>query len=135
MSDNAGYADPRINERVASLEAANEFNKESLQEISATLKEVVKTQSMLANQRDEILKIAESVRKLSNLVHDHDKDIANLTYRLHQAEIEAKQTSELLQQTRDESRANTRILRIAVGVISTAMVPLGIAVFKGMMGW
>lgn len=135
MNHTSGYEERRINERVASLEAANEFNKESLQEISNTLKEVVKTQALLANQRDEMLKIAESIRELSALVHDHDKSMSNISYRTQELEVKVKSLDTGLDETKSEAKSNTKSLRIAVGVLTTIVIPLSIAITKNFFGW
>lgn len=58
-STNSDHIDtiPSMRERMATLEAENAFNRETLTEISGTLKEVVRTQHILANQKDEIDKL------------------------------------------------------------------------------
>jgi len=135
MSLESGYEERRISERVASLEAANEFNKESLQEISNTLKEVVKTQTLLANQRDELLKISDSVSQIAEMLHRHDKELSNIKYRLAETEKELGRIKDELKATQQEASNNAKTLKIAIGGLTSVVIPTAFMIIKGLMGW
>ena len=65
--ENSGFARLNIAERVASIEASNKHTKETLTEISKSLKEVVKTQNILASQKEELTKLVRLFRVSNSL--------------------------------------------------------------------
>lgn len=122
-----------IKERIKSLEVSNSFHKESLSEINKTLSEVVKVQHMLANQREQIVKIADSLETLTKSMHDYDKRLNQYKFTL--SEIE-KDFGELLvefNKTKEKTERNSRFVKTAGYVLTGILVPLVIAVIKSIL--
>lgn len=119
-----------MKERIKSLEVSNSFHKESLSEIHSTLNEVVKVQHMLANQREQIIKIADSLENLTSTMHEYDKRLNQYKFTL--GEIE-KDFGELLvefNKTKESTEKNSRFVKTAGYVLTGILVPLIIAAFK-----
>lgn len=111
----------KTKERLASLEAVIQYHSNALEEISNTLKEVVKTQAMLANQREEITNITSGLSWASDLLHNHDKELSNRAIAidvLHKDVDELKETNKELQ---DQVKANARFIK-TVSAIGLAIV-------------
>lgn len=119
-----------INERVASLEVSNTFHTESLVEISNTLKEVVKVQAMLANQREQIVKIVESVESMSKNMHEYDKRLNQYKFTLGEIEKDFDQLLVQFNETKSRSEQNARFVKTAGYVLTGILVPLVITVIS-----
>lgn len=117
-----------IKERLATLEASNRYHKDSLDEISKTLKEVVKIQGMLANQREEMIKISESLNSFGEIIHNQDKLLSNTMMEVHNMKEEIAAIKKELEETKAESTNNSRFVKNASWVLTSILVPLVIAV-------
>ncbi len=122
-----------IKERLATLEAANKYHKDSLDEISKTLKEVVKIQGMLANQREEMLKISESLNSFGDVIHQQDKLLSNTMLEVQSTKNELHQLKDELKECQIKTANNTRFVKNASWVLTSILVPLVIAVVAALI--
>lgn len=120
--------EPIINERIKSLEVSNEYHREALNEISNTLKEVVKIQSMLASQREEIVKIAQSIDSITRSLHDHDIRLGQSKMTLEEIRKDFDQLNSDFNETKQKADNNARFTKLVTGIVTLVGVPLVIAI-------
>lgn len=125
--------DDQIKERLATLEASNRYHKDALDEISKTLKEVVKIQGMLANQREEMLKISESLNSYGDIVHQQDKLISTTIMEVQTSKEEISELKREIKDIQEQSKANTRFVKNASWVLTTILAPLVIAMIATLL--
>lgn len=117
-------SDASLRERLASLETENMFNKETLGEISTTLKEVVKTQHILANQKDEIEKVVRIADNNQTRINSLENkmaltDAASLA--MHEDIDNLKKTIKLIDEKADK---NHRFVSSLTKFLTVIMLPL-----------
>jgi len=117
-----------MKERVRSLEVANEFHKESLADISKTLSEVVKVQTMLANQREQIVKIVESLENITRSMHEYDKRLNQYKFTLDEIEKDFGQLLSEFNKTKEKTERNSRVVKIGGYVLTAILVPILIGI-------
>ena len=122
-----------IKERLSVLETANKFHQESLDEISTTLKRVVETQAMLANQREELIKISDSLHNLTEKVNSHETTLQKYEMKIDHMADRMNTVDDEVEEISKQTQQNTRFVRIATYVVTSIMVPAGLAVFGAAM--
>lgn len=70
MSDHDKDPLSSLPERMAAIEAAHQFHRDTLTELSSSMREVVKTQHVLANQKRDIENLVKSVENLHQSVSE-----------------------------------------------------------------
>lgn len=124
-----------LRERMASLEASNAFHREALSEISSSLKEVVKTQHILATQKEEIVKLVSTVNDTQREVRGVISDNATLKFRLDSLTEKQKTLAgdvnrieldldEIAMKVRTNTSFVSSVVKIGVAVISPLIVAL-----------
>lgn|SRR5690554_876640 len=117
-----------MKERVRSLEVANEFHKDSLADISKTLGEVVKVQTMLANQREQIVKIVESLENITRSMHEYDKRLNQYKFTLDEIEKDFGQLLSEFNKTKEKTERNSRVVKIGGYILTAILVPMIIGI-------
>jgi len=117
-----------MKERVRSLEVANEFHKDSLADISKTLGEVVKVQTMLANQREQIVKIVESLENITRSMHEYDKRLNQYKFTLDEIEKDFGQLLSEFSKTKEKTERNSRVVKIGGYILTAILVPMIIGI-------
>lgn len=112
-----------ISERIAVVENQQAYHKETLNEISNTLKEVVKTQHTLANQNKDLKKLNDSVDCLIENYHSLEKKYEILNHRLETAENNFNDLKKVERDKDSEKRVSRN--KLIVGIVVTV---LGIAI-------
>lgn len=119
---------PQTKERLATLEATIKYHTNSLEEISNTLKEVVKIQSMLANQREEILQMTKSLDWVTEAAYRQDKELSNERIKIDairsRLNIAMQENAELSNQV----ITNSRIIKIFSVIASLIIAPIVVAI-------
>lgn len=120
--------DQSLRERLASLEATNDFHRETLNDISTSMKEVVKTQHVLANQKDEIHKLVRHMTEVQAELSKTKQDLFEIGFK---AQTAAKQISELKSKhdaMANEVESNSFVVKFISIIATTIIVPMAIAI-------
>lgn len=130
-----------LRERMATLEASNAFHQEALHEISSSLKEVVRTQHVLATQKEEIVKLVATVNDTQQAVRGIEGLNAELRYKLDTLAEKNNilvEAVDILENDVDviasKVRANTafvsNVVKVSLGVISPLIVAVVLQIAK-----
>lgn len=122
----------KTKERLASLEASIQYHSNALEETSKTLKEVVKTQAMLANQREEITKITSGLSWASDLLHAHDKELSNRAITIDTLHRDVDELKKANKELREQVKANARFIK-TVSTIALAILTPTVATILGVL--
>lgn len=140
MTDSLLKKDPQhiieqnLRERMASLEATNNFHRETLHEISSSLKEVVKTQHVLANQRDEILKLVKTVSEVQQNMAVYNQETFELKFQVRSnAELVKTLQTQYLAVKKDADN-NTHFVKLLTKIFSVIMVPVILSIILQYIG-
>ena len=114
-------------ERLATLEAAIKYHSHSLDDISKTLKEVVKIQAMLANQRDEILQMTKSLDWVVESTYRQDKDLSNEKLKIESLRGKLDKAVQENNTLGEQVKTNTRIIKLAIAILVLVVAPSGVA--------
>lgn len=117
-----------LRERMASLEATNNFHRETLNDISSSLKEVVKTQHVLANQRDEILKLVRVVAEIQQEMVSYKQDTFEMKYKVKTTLAKVEDMTKRYESMVDKVNTNANFVKNASKVISAIIVPMILAI-------
>ncbi|MBG24166.1 MAG: hypothetical protein CMF22_12025 [Idiomarinaceae bacterium] len=118
----------KINERVAVVESVITHQKDTLDEITSTLKEVVATQALLAQQRADITRLTETLTSVTKMIHEHEKHLSTLTLRFGEIEKAVVEVTKKQEEASIKTRDNSRFVKNFGVFITAVMVPLVIAV-------
>lgn len=124
-----------IHERVATVEAANRYTKQALQDISLSLKEVVKTQHILASQKEELTKLVKVVSDIqSNLSIINETNIQQ-NFHIDNLRRDNEEVKEELERVSDIVEKNKTHLNLMIKIGSAILLPLIAAVVKQYFGF
>jgi uncharacterized coiled-coil protein SlyX len=118
----------QINERVAVLESVHAHHKDTLDEITSTLKEVVATQALLAQQRADITRLTETLTSVTKMIHEHEKHLSTLTLRFGEIEKAVVEVTKKQEEATLKTRDNSRFVKNFGMFITAVVVPLALAV-------
>ena len=123
-----------LRERMAALEASNTFHERTLREIGMSLNEVVKTQHLLANQREDIVKLVEEVREIKIQANDFNnyKDLSK--FKLESVESSISDLKREQTSIAKKVEKNTSFISTLVKVGGIILAPLIAAVIHSYFG-
>lgn len=119
-----------LRERMASLEATNNFHRETLNDISSSLKEVVKTQHVLANQRDEILKLVKTVADIQHSMSAYNQDNFEVAFKINSLTAKVASLENGHVEVRKEVTENTHFVKLATKVITVILIPIVVSIIN-----
>lgn len=123
-----------LRERMATLEATNDFHRETLNDISSSLREVVKTQHVLANQRDEIHKLIKVVSEIQTDMASFKQNVFEVEYKSQAQTEQIKMLLDRCKRLREEVDANTHFIKTAAKIISAIAIPMILAIINQYIG-
>lgn len=123
-----------LRERMATLEATNDFHRETLNDISSSLREVVKTQHVLANQRDEIHKLIKVVSEIQTDMVSFKQNVFEVEYKSQAQTEQIKMLLDRCKRLREEVDANTHFIKTAAKIISAIAIPMILAIINQYIG-
>lgn len=126
--ENSGFARLNIAERVASIEASNKHTKETLTEISKSLKEVVKTQNILASQKEELTKLVKVVSDVQQSMRMISDEALKYRFQMERMERDFNEQKESLSEVRETANKNKAHLGLIIKVGTAILIPLIVAV-------
>lgn len=127
-SESQKIIEQNLRERMASLEATNNFHRETLNDISVSLKEVVKTQHVLANQRDEIYKLINVVGEVQKEIVDIKQRSFESSYKVNENREEIAELKVKIKEMNSAVTENTNFVKTVAKIITFIGIPLIIAV-------
>lgn len=120
-----------LRERLVAVEQQLQFQKEALTEMNDTLREVVKTQHILANQRRDIDQLSSDVRALVSKAHQDDIDNASYTQ---QTETSAKRIDVLEKQMKEDVIPKTETFSTYFRLIGLTVTAAWMAILAILQG-
>lgn len=134
MPDN-NNTDNSFRERLASLETSNNHTIQTIREMSASLKEIVKTQHVLANQKEEIIKMVAKVSVVEDNVSAIKEEVYHLSTKNELLELKLKQAEEKLttsstnaSEAKELANRTSNTLKGAIKVITAVIIPLAVGI-------
>lgn len=117
-----------LRERMASLEATNNFHRETLNDISVSLKEVVKTQHVLANQRDEITKLIKSVADIQTEMINSRQHTFEMSFKVDEQAKAVRDMTAKYEALATKVGDNSNFVKLSTKIISAIIVPMILAI-------
>lgn len=135
-SENDRSMEVALRERMAMLEATNSYHQESLKEISASLKEVVRTQHILANQKDEIIKLVDGLREtkedVASLKSYRDTQLVKYEAMYAKMNEHKMKIRELEESVSQNSHFMKTVTKVSALVLSSSVVAQLVSIVYGM---
>lgn len=113
-------------ERLATIEANNEYQKQSLKQISQTLERVVETQAKLANQQEAINTLSDDLSYLRKTVGEQETTIRIISMKLEKAIQEIDSNKAQIGDLRGRVLRNETITKQVAWVFTAVLAPLAI---------